>query len=136
MTRRQLLLLFPALVWADEWQEIVDWVGKWVQRLTEENASEFLRAFEQSLRDRLETSVWALARNYEVASSINVLGIAEAGDGRTVQLDWYLSLKPHSPNAAVIARRERVTLTLQRAKKGWQVQALSPESFFSPIQNG
>jgi hypothetical protein len=41
MTRRQLLLLFPALVWADEWQEIVDWVGKWVQRLTEENASEF-----------------------------------------------------------------------------------------------
>ncbi|MFN7932164.1 MAG: hypothetical protein U0R19_02485 [Bryobacteraceae bacterium] len=136
MTRRFWLSLFPALLAADDQQEVVDWLGRWVQRLTEENASEFLKAFDKTLRDRLETAVTALVRNYEIASSINVLSVAPASGGRDVQLDWYLSLKPRSPNAPTTERRERVSLTLQPVKKGWQVQTLSPEAFFSPLQNG
>ncbi|MBS1826587.1 MAG: hypothetical protein JST93_14825 [Acidobacteria bacterium] len=136
MTRRTWVLLFPALLAADGLQEVTDWLGRWVQRLTEENASEFLRAFDKTLRDRMETAVTALVRNYEIASSISVLSVTPDGDRREVQLDWYLSLKPRSPNAPTTERRERVTLTLQPAKKGWQVRSLSPETFFSPTQNG
>lgn len=136
MTRRTWVLLFPALLAADDQQEVVDWIGRWVQRLTEENASEFLKAFDKTLRDRLEIAVSALVRNYEIASSINVLSVTPDSGRREVQLDWYLSLKPRSPNAPTTERRERVTLTLQPVKKGWQVQTLSPEAFFSPTQNG
>ncbi len=136
MKRRHCLLLFPALLCADERQDIVDWLGALVQRLTEENASEFLRALDKTLHDRLSTAIWALVRNHEVASSITVLSITEEGPRRKVDLDWFLYLKPRSPNASTIERRERITMTLLPAKKGWQVQSLSPESFFAPPQNG
>ena len=127
MTRRGLLLLIPLGLGADERQEVVDWLGQWVQRLTEENASEFLRAFEKDLRERLDRAVWALVRNYEVVSSIQVLSV----DGSAVELDWYLALKGRSANAATLERRERVKLKLGRARKGWQVERMEPESFFA-----
>ncbi|MBL8177740.1 MAG: hypothetical protein JNK48_23890, partial [Bryobacterales bacterium] len=131
MTRRHWLLLFTVPLRADERQDIVDWLGRVAQRLSEENSSEFLRAFEKNLRDRLESAVHALVRNYEAASSVHLIAIGEApGNARQVQLDWFLSLKPRSPNAPTIERRERLTLTLQPAKKGWLVQSLSPLSFF------
>jgi len=129
MTRRGLLLLIALPMGADERQEVVDWLGQWVQRLTEENASEFLRVFEKDLRERLEWGVWALVRNYEVVSSIQVLAV----DGGVVELDWYLALKGRSANAATLERRERVKLTLRRVKKGWVVEKLEPEGFLTAM---
>lgn len=136
MTRRLWMLLPAALLRADERQDIVDWLGAWVQRLTEENASEFLGALDKTLRERVETDIRALVRNNELASSIGVLTIREDGSRRIVELDWFLSIKPHSSTAASVQRRQRITMTLDRVKKGWQVSALAPESFFSPLLNG
>ncbi|MBL8220074.1 MAG: hypothetical protein JNL62_12640 [Bryobacterales bacterium] len=129
MTRRGLLLLIPLGLGADERQEVVDWLGQWVQRLTEENASEFLRALETDLRERLDRGVWALVRNYEVVSSIQVLAV----DGGVVELDWYLALRGRAANVATVERRERVKLTLRRVKKGWVVEKLAPEGFLSAM---
>lgn len=129
MTRRGLLLLIPLGLGADERQEVVDWLGQWVQRLTEENASEFLRALEKDLRERLDRGVWALVRNYEVVSSIQVLAV----DGGSVELDWYMALKGRAANVATVERRERVKLTLRRVKKGWVVEKLAPEGFLSAM---
>jgi len=131
--RRSLLLLLcvPALK-ADERSEIVEWLGKFAGHLTEENPEGFLRLCGKQLRGTLEANIRALVQHYQIASSIAVLSVAGEGDTRQVELDWYLELASRANLNATTRRRERLQLTLERAKKGWTVLQMQPVTLFTP----
>jgi hypothetical protein len=135
MQRRRFLsgsavaLAAAAGLWADERQEFTDWLGRWVAHLSEENPSDFLRAFDRQMpgRGELERNIFALLRGWEVSSSVEIQRFdGQAGEA---QLDWFLQLNPRAPAGATERRRESVRLRIVKQKKGWRILELAPLGF-------
>jgi hypothetical protein len=134
ISRRSTLLLLALPLRGDERSDIVEWLGKFAGYLTDENSEGFLRTCEKSLRGRLETNIRALVRTYEIASSITVISVAGDGERREVELDWFLELQSRASSTATLRRRERLKLTIERAKKNWTVLDIGATTLFDPAQ--
>lgn len=133
MRRREwILLLAASLLRGDERQQLTDWLGELASRLSEDDPEDFLRAFDKELRGRIESNVRGMLQGWEVASTVDILSITGEGDRRTLELDWFLRLKPRSLVGATAERRQPLTMVLQRAGKGWRIIDLTPLDFFSP----
>jgi hypothetical protein len=133
MRRREWILLPAAsLLRGDEWQELTDWLGELAARLSEDDPEDFLHAFDKELRGRIASNVRGMLQGWEVASTVDILSITGEGDRRTLELDWFLRLKPRSLVGATTERRERLAMVLKRAGKGWLILDLKPADFFSP----
>ncbi len=133
MRRREWILL-PAvsLLRGDEQQQLTDWLGELAARLSEDDPEDFLHAFDKELRGRIESNVRGMLQGWEVASTVDILSIAGEGDRRTLELDWFLRLKPRSLVGATTERRKPLNMVLRRAGKAWRVVDLTPIDFFSP----
>ena len=142
MTRRG-LLLGGATMWLgtqasgspeNEAREVWDALTRVAAALSQGNLTEFLDAFDRSMASyrRLEASAAALLGQYEVQSSIELLRDEASGEGRTVELDWFLQLEEQRDAGSVARRRERVHCRLEKRGKKWKITAIEPLAFFAP----
>ncbi len=103
MTRRALLGAF----WFDDRGDIIDVFTRLAGALSEENPAAFLAQFDPAMAGygTLESDVRALVRQFEIASSIELLSFQGEGSRRTVEVDWFLELRPRQPATSLERRR-------------------------------
>lgn len=106
-----------------------DIVSNMAADLSNDNPSGFLRAVSKSMPEyeELSTNVNALARSYDIASSIEILDEKESA----LEVDWFLELKSRAGTGELIRRRERVKLTFAPSGKRLQIKSLQPISLFA-----
>lgn len=96
------------------------------------------RRFEQQLSPdaanmpALAESAKALAQQYEVISSIEVLRSTGDGSRREIQADWTLRFRLRDLESAFRQRRRVLKMVLVQTPKGWKVQSIDEPAFFSP----
>jgi len=128
------ILCVAALAWADERVEPL--LLELSAALEDGNAARCLGHID---KDRcpnyaaLETNVVALTAQYEVGSSVGVIGQKQDGPAVELTLDWLLRLRPVS-GGPTRERKARVRCRLEPRGKRWKVAALEPVSFFSAIE--
>jgi hypothetical protein len=114
---------------ADSW----DVIATMAAALAEPNEYAFMKPIAKSLEehDLIERQVRVLVNTNNVTSSISPL--ANEGDDkkRTLEVDWYMEIQPHSPGQSLIQRRESIKLVMVKTGKRWMVTALSPVAFFT-----
>jgi hypothetical protein len=119
---------------ADEAGELQQWVARLAEDLAQENAGDFLKAFDRPVRERMESNIWALVRQAELASSVAVVAVSAAGDQRVLDLDWYLYVKPHAASGIAEQRRQRVKMTVEKVKKSWRAVGVEDQGLFNAPQ--
>ena len=131
MQRRRFLLGLLAL---PEASSLLDLFASMAQALSAGNPSDFLAPFERSMPGyrKLESQVFALLSQAEVASSVEL--VQDQGDDqrRRVELDWILEIRSHLPAGPSEHRRQLLKAGLTRRGKSWKIVSLEPLSFFAP----
>jgi hypothetical protein len=101
------------------------------------NAARFMGYFDEErfqASSELRRSVSALLETRTVASSVDVVSMADAPDGKTAQVDWLLQLTPLAGPGLVETRRQTLDLTLeQQARGAWRITSLAPIEFFTVL---
>lgn len=90
----------------------------------------FSRAFPQ--REELFRNVRALEREFEIASTVDVITLAEENGEAALTLDWSVELRPRAGTGELVRRRERIEVKMRREGRHWRVISLQPLSFFAP----
>ena len=131
MQRRRFLLCLLAL---PEASSLLDLFASMAQALSAGNPSDFLAPFERSMPgyQKLESQVFALLSQAEVASSVEL--VQDQGDDqrRRVELDWILEIRSHLPAGPSEHRRQLLKAGLARRGKSWKIVSFEPLSFFAP----
>jgi hypothetical protein len=114
---------------ADSW----DVIATMAAALAEPNEYAFMKPIAKSLEehDLIERQVRVLVHTNDVVSSISP--VTNEGDDkqRTLEVDWYLEIHPHSPGQSLIQRRENVKLVMVKTGKRWMITSLLPVAFFT-----
>jgi hypothetical protein len=121
-----LLLVFSA----SPRDTIADMAGS----LAEAEPVAFFGAFSRHFPDReaLFRNVRALEREFEIASTVEVLEIREENGEASLDLDWSLELRPRAGTGQLLRRRERLEVKMRREGRNWRVISLQPLAFFAP----
>jgi hypothetical protein len=117
---------------AGEREEILRLLADMAADLANDNASGFLRAFDEGMNgyEELGRDVRALLAAWEASASVELRGAEAAGAGWSAEADWYLQLKSKRDARVVEQKREVLRLGLQRQGKRWRITALEPREFF------
>ncbi len=98
------------------------------------NAARFMGYFDEQAfagSAQLRRTVSALLEARTVASSVEVVSIADGANGKAAQVDWLLQLSPIAGPGAVETRRQKVELTLAQQPSGvWRIASFAPADFF------
>ena len=100
------------------------------------NAARFLSYFDRkrsAAYPEIESSVVALTRQADIASSIQVSAWKQDGDEYTGTVDWILQLTLISAPGEVRIRREKIKVRMAKPGDRWKIVALTPVSFFRPL---
>lgn len=137
MLRRCLLLVVALPLFADERQQLTDWLGQVAFDLGEGGTGAFMRAFDRSMKGRetLERNVVAIVQSAEVASSAEIQSVDGKDDARVLIVDWFLRLSPRAIGAEAEERRQTLTIKLIKQKKGWRIVEMTPLDLFRPPQS-
>lgn len=136
-TRRHLLagaLGASSAAWAQEEDAARRVILDASRALQAGNADRFAGYFDkqrfQGLSD-LRRRVNALLEARTVASSVDVLSLADASDAKAAKVDWILRLTPIAGPGEVETRRRTVELTLAQQSSGeWRIASFEPMDFF------
>ena len=81
----------------------------------------------------IEVNVDALTSQQDISTSIDVLG--ETGDDNKVEAvcDFFLQLTSQDGYNTVVRRRERVTISESRGRKGWVITSIKPDTILLPV---
>ena len=136
--RRRLLLLaiLVPIVAADPRQEVYDLLGSMASGLSEGNPSQFLEAFDRSMKgySELAANVRAVVQQSDVLSAIDLVDDAGDDQKRTVRVDWLLQLGDKQNSASVVRRQKTIEVKLEKQKRKWRVVSLEPRDFFAPLR--
>jgi hypothetical protein len=98
------------------------------------NAARFMGYFDKRRFEGfsdLQRKVSALLEARTVASSVDVVSMAEGPNGKAAQVDWILQLTPIGGPGEVETRRQMVELMLsQHSSGGWRIASFAPVEFF------
>jgi len=97
------------------------------------NAVRFMGYFDkrsfQGFSD-LQRRVSALLEARTVASSIDVVSIADGAEGKVAQVDWLLQLTPINGPGEIETRRQTVAVALSQQSSGeWRISSFAPVEF-------
>lgn len=130
-----MLALLPAAgTAADPAADAVAVLSRMAESLAEPNP----RRFEQQLSPdsagmpALAESAKALAQQYEVISSVEILRNTGDASRREIQADWTLRFRLRDFESAFRQRRRVLKIVLLQTPKGWKMQSVDDPAFFSP----
>jgi hypothetical protein len=111
-----------------------DVVATMAAALAEPNEYGFMKPISKSVEthDLIERQVRALVQTNDIVSTISP--VTNEGDDkkRTVEVDWYMEIKPHAPGQSLVQRRETIRMVMEKPGKRWMITSIAPISFFSP----
>ena len=99
------------------------------------NAALFLSHFDKKRFEeypKLESNVVVLSRQKDLASSIQIVEVAEAGDAFRSRVDWLLQISPLNRAGTIETRRNMITLRIAAQGRKWRIIDLAPIDFFRP----
>ena len=99
------------------------------------NAALFLSHFDKKSFEgypKLESNIVVLTRQKDLASSIQIVEIAEAGDTFRGRVDWLLQISPLNRAGTIETRRNMITLRIAAQGRKWRIIDLTPVDFFRP----
>jgi hypothetical protein len=115
---------------ADSW----DVVATMAAALAEPNEYGFMKPISKSVEahDTIERQVRALVQTNDIVSTISP--VTNEGDEkkRTLEVDWYMEIKPHAPGQSLVQRRETIKMVMEKTGKRWIITSIAPVSFFGP----
>src|SRR6266508_1441372 len=116
--RRRVFLFFPlaSRLAADAAGDVYNLLTRMAAALSQGNAKGFMDAVDESAPDyeRLRGYITALAEQWTVLSSIEVLRNSGDEESRSLELDWFLQISESQPNGQLVRRRERISATMRR----------------------
>jgi len=127
--------MLPALpVLAGEATEVRELFARLAEALSTSSATDFLGPFDRRMPGfaRLERQVFALLNQFEVASSVELVGDQGDSGKRAVEVDWMLELRSLAATGPAERRRQVLKVTLERRGQAWRITALEPVDFFAP----
>jgi hypothetical protein len=129
-------LLFAAALAADTHSDILDFFGTAAAALADVNIPKFMDAFDKDMPDyaKLKDAVAGLTNQAEVTSAIEP--VKDDGDDakRSVDLDWYMTVRSLMPDGPIVTRREVVHCELRKEGKRWKIVSIAPVDFFAPAR--
>ena len=135
-----IIFIFPPTVFPQAAEPAVTAVTRVLKdasrALQARNAARFLSYFDRkrsAAYPEIESSVVALTRQADIASSIQVSAWKQDGDGYTGTVDWILQLTLISAPGEVQTRREKIKVGMAKPGDRWKIVALTPVSFFRPL---
>jgi len=137
LSRRHLLaatLGVPSLAWAQEDGAPRRVILDASRALQAGNADRFIGYFDKRRfggLTALRRAVTALLQNRTVASSVDVVSLTDAANGKVAQVDWILQFTPIAGPGQEETRRETVELRLsQDPSSAWRIASFDPVEFF------
>lgn len=111
-----------------------DTVAEMAGSLAESEPAAFFGAFSREFpqREELFRNVRALEREFEIASTVEVIESTEQDGEASLALDWSVELRPRAGTGELVRRRERIEVKMRREGRHWRVISLRPLSFFAP----
>ncbi len=100
------------------------------------NAARFLSYFDRKRSagyPEIESSVVALTRQADIASSIQVTAFTQEAGEYLATADWILQLTLISAPGPVTTRHENVHLRMAKSKGRWKIIELDPVDFLRPL---
>ncbi len=100
------------------------------------NAVRFLSYFDRKRSagyPEIESSVVALTRQADIASSIEVTAFTQEAGEYLATADWILQLTLISAPGPVTTRHEKVHLRMAKSKGRWKIIELDPVDFLRPL---
>lgn len=119
--------LFPA--------EPVEALARLAEALSQNNATAALEVFDAKMPGygALESNIEALVSQSDILCAIDVVEERDAGEGKDLDVDWYLRVKSQSVSGPVERRRERVTLHIKLVGGKWKITSLSSPKILQPL---
>jgi hypothetical protein len=111
-----------------------DTIAEMAGSLAESEPVAFFGAFSRDFprREELFRNVRALEREFEIASTVDVIESTEENGEASLDLDWSVELRPRAGTGQLVRRRERIEVKMRREGRSWRVISLQPLSFFAP----
>ncbi len=133
--RAVLLYVFCAALCPAAEESPVPSLARLASALSRNDSVSALEVFDSSLPGYagLEANLTALTAQTDILCALDVVSDMEADGVHTVDVDWYMQLKPQGDAGRVERRRERVTLKMKLFRGKWRITSLSPVSILSPV---
>lgn len=133
IARRAFLAALAIPLFADTHQEIVDLLAALAAALSEGNGLAFLDRVDHALPgySQLERNILALADEYDVTTSIDIIKQDGNEQAQKLELDWFLEIQSREQGGPLDRRREMVKCRVERQKKKWKIVALEPLTLFA-----
>jgi len=99
------------------------------------NAGLFMSHFDKKRFEgygRLETNVVVLTEQKDIASSIQIVEVAQDDETFRSRVDWLLQVSPLNRAGRIETRRSMITLQIAAQGKKWRIIDLTPVDFFRP----
>ena len=134
-----LLLLFVAGVALGQTED-TPWlpvIAKLASALSQNDGTTAMEAFDSHMKDygTIESNIDALVAQTDVLCAIDVIqdNATPAADVRTLDVDWYMTLKSQADAGPTERRRERVEVQIKKIRGKWKITSLAPLSILNPI---
>lgn len=133
------LLLFPVLLCqaADDspLPGITQVIAQLASALSQGDSVTALETFDSKVPsyNKTETAIAALTAQAEILCSIDIVDEKTSGDNVTLDVDWFMTLKPLTGSGNSERRRERVTLQLHQVRGKWRITSVLPIVILAPI---
>ena len=85
---------------------------------------------------KTETAIAALTAQAEILCSIDIIEEKSSGDTTTLDVDWFMTLKPLTGSGGSERRRERVTVQVHQVRGKWRITSVLPIVILAPITIG
>ena len=112
-------------------------IAKLASSLSQNDGTTAMEAFDSHMKDygTIESNIDALVNQADVLCAIDVIedNATPSADVRTLDVDWYMTLKSQAEVGPTERRRERVTVQITKIRGKWKITALSPLSILDPI---
>ena len=137
--RWSFILLFAAGVCLAQTED-TPWlpvIAKLASSLSQNDSASAMEAFDSHMKDygTIESNIDALVAQADVLCAIDVIqdNATPAGDVRTLDVDWYMTLKSQADAGPTERRRERVEVQIKKIRGKWKITSLVPLSILDPI---
>ncbi|MBX9602446.1 MAG: hypothetical protein K2X35_15665 [Bryobacteraceae bacterium] len=129
-----LFLAARAATAADPAADALAVLSRMAESLAEPNPRRFQRQLSPDAAGMpaLAESAQALAQQYEVISSVEILRNTGDTSRREIQADWTLRFRLRDFESAFQQRRRVLKLVLIRTPRGWKLQSVDHPPFFAP----
>ena len=112
-------------------------IAKLASALSQNDGTAAMEAFDSHMKDygTIESNIDALVAQTDVLCAIDVIqdNATPAADVRTLDVDWYMTLKSQADAGPTERRRERVEVQIKKIRGKWKITALAPLSILDPI---